>query len=253
MEWLLFHALIVAHIATGVTGAISFWVPVIGRKGGVDHRRWGRVFNIALLLTGGFALCMSLLTLFDPIGTHPHLEGSFSVEFIRGIFGWMMLHTAILTINLVWYGWLAVSNGRNVAANRTPLNMALQWVLLAAALNCAWQGWLIGEKLMIGIAVVGVATVVTNLAFLWRREPGPADWLKEHVKALVGAGISVYTAFMAFGSVRILPELALHPVMWMIPLVTGIAIIVFHQRQITKQLRSRTGARTRRAATQAGD
>jgi hypothetical protein len=253
MELHVFHALIVAHIVTGATGAISFWMPVIGRKGGVDHRRWGRVFNVALLLTGGFALCMSLLTLVAPLGTHPHLEGRFSVEFIRGMFGWMMLLTAILTINLVWYGWLAVSNGRNVAANRTPLNIALQWVLLAAALKCAWQGWVIGEKLMIGISVVGFATVATNLAFLWRREPGPVDWLKEHVKALVGAGISVYTAFMAFGSVRIMPELALHPVMWMIPLATGVSIIVFHRRQITRQFRERGTAPGRRAAAQPGD
>ncbi|MCX8134184.1 MAG: hypothetical protein N3D18_09495 [Roseococcus sp.] len=238
----LFHTLVLLHILTGTTGAVAFWVPVIGRKGGVHHRLWGRVFNICLLTTGLLALGMSLLTLDDPFGTHPHLVGRFEAEFIRGIFGWMMLHNAILTVNLVWYGWLCVRNRRDHAANRTPLNRALQWLLLAAALVCAADGWRIGEPLMVGIAVVGLATVATNWWFLWRDRPGPLDWLKEHIKALVGAGISVYTAFFAFGSVRIMPVLALHPVTWAIPLVTGIALIVWHQRKVTLGLRARRAA-----------
>lgn len=236
MELLLFHGLIAAHIVTGATGAIAFWVPVLGKKGGTNHRWWGRLFNRCMLITGSLAMCMATLTLIDPIGTHPHLEGLFDAAFIRGIFGWMMLTTGVLTVNLAWYGWLAVLNKRGGhARNRTPLNIGLQYVLLAASLNCSLQGWLVGQPLMHGIAIVGVATVVTNMRFLRRESPGPTYWLKEHVKALVGAGISVYTAFMAFGSVRILPELALHPVMWAIPCATGIAIILWHWRAVDRQ------------------
>ena len=90
--------------------------------------------------------------------------------------------------------------------------------------------------------VVGVATVVTNLRFLRSETPGPSYWLKEHVKALVGAGISVYTAFMAFGSVRILPELALHPVMWALPCAAGIGIILWHWRAVDRQYAARRPA-----------
>lgn len=239
MELLLFHALVIAHIATGTTGAIAFWVPVIGRKGSVNHKRWGRIFCISLLATGCFALCMSVLTLIDPIGTHPHLEGRFDASFIRGMFGWMMLHTAILTINLTWYGWLLVKNRNRQDLNRTPLNLALQPLVIAAAIACAVDGWLIGQPLMLGIAVVGVATGLTNLWFLRKSRPLRADWLKEHVKALVGAGISVYTAFMAFGSVRVFPELALHPAMWSGPLIVGLAIIIWHRFAIDRAARQR--------------
>ena len=242
MELLLFHTLVALHIVTGTIGAIAFWVPVAGRKGGVNHRRWGRVFTVAMLITGTLALCMSSLTLLDPIGTHPHLEGMFEASFIRGIFGWMMLHMGVLTINLAWYGWLCVINGRRREKGREWRNLALQPLLAMAALNCAWQGWLIGQPLMMAISIVGVATAGTNLWFLYKPSPGPMDWLKEHVKALVGAGISVYTAFMAFGSVRILPELALNPIMWAIPLGTGIGLILWHWRKIGLQLRARRAA-----------
>jgi hypothetical protein len=63
------------------------------------------------------------------------------------------------------------------------------------------------------------------------------DWQKEHLKALVGGGISVYTAFMAFGSVRILPELALNPIMWAIPLTIGVSIIIYQWAKLDGYLR----------------
>lgn len=237
MELHVFHGLVAAHILTGTTAAIAFWVPVLGRKGGANHRRWGRIFTTCMLATGGFAIAMSLLTLADPFGTHPHLEGRFDAVFIRGIFGWLMLHMGILTVNLAWYGWLCVLNGRRREKGREWRNLALQPLVIVAALNCALQGWLAGQPLMIGLSLVGIATGLTNLWFLYKPEAGPLDWLKEHVKGLVGAGISVYTAFMAFGSVRILPELALNPVMWAIPLGTGIGLILWHWRKIDRQQR----------------
>ena len=248
MELLLFRSLIAAHIVAGSIGALSFWVPVIGRKGGFAHRKWGRVFTVALLITGSLAISMSLFTLVDPVTVHPRLAGKFSAAFIRGIFGWMMLHIGILTINLAWYGWLCVRNKRNVAANRTPVNVALQYLVIVAAINCAVQGWLIGQPLMMGIAIVGVATGGTNLAFLYNPAPPPGEWLKEHIKAIVGAGISVYTAFMAFGSVRIFPAMALHPMMWTIPLSIGLAIILYHRRTIDLQRRGRPSTAVARQA-----
>jgi hypothetical protein len=69
MELLLFRCLIAAHIAAGATAAVSFWIPVIGRKGGVDHKRWGRLFTRCMLATGALACAMSLLTLAAPMAT----------------------------------------------------------------------------------------------------------------------------------------------------------------------------------------
>jgi len=47
------------------------WVPVIGRKGGAAHKRWGKVFAVSMLITGCVAIGISLCTLYSPLGTHP--------------------------------------------------------------------------------------------------------------------------------------------------------------------------------------
>jgi len=189
-----------------------------------------------MLLTGTAAIAISVCTLIDPMATHPQLAGHpvlNDAALVRAIFGWMMLGLAILTINLAWYGLQCNRNRRDHAANLEWRNLSLQAATFIAASNCAWQGYLVGQPLMLGMSFIGWATVATNLYFLYKPKRATNDWLKEHIKALVGAGISVYTAFFAFGAVRTFPELALHPVVWAIPLVVGLTLIIYHQRKVS--------------------
>ncbi|MEO1476609.1 MAG: hypothetical protein AAFS13_09525 [Pseudomonadota bacterium] len=230
-----FVTLIALHIIGGVPGLISFWVPVLTKKGGTNHRLWGRVFTFSMLFTGTMAVAMATTTLIAPLPTHPQLaeHPEFSdPALIRGIFGWMMLYLAILTINLAWHGWRVLKNKDNHSGNRGSVNLFLQFALFTSALNCAVQGILIGQLMMVGISFVGFAAFGTNMVFIMQPRPARYEWQLEHIKAIVGAGISVYTAFLAFGAVRLMPALALAPVLWAIPLVTGLIIIIHHRRAV---------------------
>lgn len=245
-----FHFFVACHIATGAVGLLAFWVPVSGPKGGITHARFGKLFTGTMVTTGAFAVCISLMTLIDPLGTHPHLTHHPEFggeETIRGLFGWMMIYLAVLTVNLAWYGWQCIQFKRRREAQREWRNLLLQAVVFVAAVNCLVQGVKLGQPLMMGISAIGFATVATNLWYLYKPTVGAKDWLLEHIKALVGAGISVYTAFFAFGAVRFLPEAALTPTLWSIPLVVGISLIVIHQHRVrsgkTKPVPRRTPAR----------
>ncbi len=228
----LFEVLIGAHIGFGTTGLVAFWVPVIARKGGKAHRAAGKLFTSVMLATGTVAIGISTLTILWPVETHRHLTQD--PQWIRAIFGWMMLCLAILTVNLAWYGWLCIRNKHHHERNREWHNVSLQVLLLAAAIVVGYEGYRSAQPLMYGVTALGFATVGTNVYFMFNPRPGPNDWLKEHVKALVGAGISVYTAFFAFGAVRTFPALALNPVLWAVPLVVGLWIILHHQRRIAR-------------------
>jgi len=233
---LAFDACVILHIVAGSLGLVAFWIPVLTRKGSTLHRFWGRLFTRSMLVTGCAALGISTCTLIDPLATHPHLADA---AWTRGIFGWMMQGLALLTLNLAWYGRSVLQHRAAHHALLEWRNLALQVALALAALNCALQAWRIGEPLMLGMPAIGLATVATNLHFMLQRNPEKAGWLKEHIKALVGAGISVYTAFFAFGAVRTVPALALHPGLWSIPLLVGLVLIIHHRRQIDRQFAAR--------------
>lgn len=230
-----FKTFVALHIVVGLVGLVSFWVPIVSKKGGIAHRRWGRVFATSMLAAGSFAIGISVCTLIAPLETHSTFPPPFTdATLVRAIFGWMMLYLAALTINLAWYGWQCVRNRKNHTGNREWRNLAMQLLVFLGACNCIFQAWLLEQPLMMGASIIGFATVGTNLWFLYRTKPRANGWLREHVKATVGAGISVYTAFLALGAVRLVPSLALSPQLWAVPLFSGIALILYHWRQLER-------------------
>ncbi len=233
---LLFKILVVLHIFTGTIGLITMWVPIIGRKGDDNHKRWGKIFALALLATGIIAIGISIVTLLHPLETHPF---SSDASLVRGLFGWMMLYLATLTIMLSRYGLLCIRNKRNHAANRNTLNIALQIATFLTAANCAWHGYQLNQPIMIGISIVGLLSAILNTMFIFTKEPAFNEWIIQHTRGLVGAGISVYTAFFAFGAVNLMPALAFNPILWATPTTLGVSLLLYHQYQVTMKRRAR--------------
>jgi hypothetical protein len=231
----LFHVFVALHIIGGATGLVVFWVPVLGRKGGDTHKRWGRYFAWSMIWTGIAATGMGLCSLIAPLETHPKLTDA---ALIRGLFGWMMLYLAILTVGLAWHGLTTIRNKTNHSANRHWLNVSLQVVTIIAALNCAFQGWLIGQTLMIGVAGVGLASAAVYLYFIFSPKPPRGEFIMQHMQALLGAGISVYTAFLAFGAVRLMPSQAFNTTLWAIPTIVGVGIMIYYRgKHVMQQMR----------------
>jgi len=233
---LIFEGLVAAHVVTGATGLISMWVPVVTRKGSPSHRRWGRIFVGAMLATGTIAIGISLVSLFYPLTTHPWSEDA---PMIRGLFGWMMLYLGILTIALAWHSYYTVRYKTDRSKYAVPFNISLQILMAVAAINCAVQGILIKQYLMVGIATPGLAAAILNSLYLRDENPPPKEWLVQHFRGGIGAGISVYTAFFAFGAVNTFPALAFNPVLWALPTVLGVGYMLKHQLEASKNRKQR--------------
>ncbi|KAB7646549.1 hypothetical protein [Polymorphobacter fuscus] len=227
MPWL-FELVLAAHVGAGIVALVTFWGAVLTAKGGNAHRRWGHVFAGAIRTAGWMALGMGTLSLFWPLAMHPGLTDA---ALYRGLFGWMMLYLALLTMSMTRYGLMMVANKRNHPANRHWTMVALQLLVLAAAVNCAWQGVVLRQPLMIGVSIIGFGTVLTYLWYMFRPAPGRTDYIPEHLKAMVATGIAAYTAFLSVGLVELFPQHAFNPVIWAVPTVIGVGIIAWYLRQ----------------------
>ena len=147
-----------------------------------------------------------------------------------------MLYLALLTVSLGWHALQTIVMKGSHRGHLTPFSIGIQLAVIAAAVWCAYRGFVLGQPIMVGIAVIGVISGATALWFIALPRPSPALFLLEHIKAGVGAGISAYTAFLSVGLVRLLPDHAFNPAIWAIPVVLGVGIIVYHQHQVKDQM-----------------
>ncbi len=227
-----FGILIVGHICAGTIGLLSFWMPVILRKGSPDHIKWGRIFAKAIYAAATIACIIGILNLTTESGRHPVMRDR---ALFAGLFGWMMLYLGLLSLLLVRYGIAAVANKRTPARNRDAMSLVWLAVVGASGLICGVQGIILAQPLMVALAALGLIAVGTFArAALWPR-PERSAYLAEHIKAMVAAGISAYTAFLSVGLLRIVPEQVFNPLVWAVPSVIGVMLIIHHLRMLPQR------------------
>ncbi len=225
-SWL-FTGLIAGHVIAGTIALISFWVPIVARKGGSAHRKWGRVFYYAVCVAGWLAIAMALLNLTFADNRHPTLTDR---ELFQGLFGWMMLYLGVLTLGLATYGAGQARARRMAGAMPRRSHLSIQAAVLAAALVCTIDGIILRQPLMIALALLGIGTAITFIIAIVRPSADTSAPIGEHLKAMAGAGIAAYTAFLSVGLLQVFPAYVFNPIIWSVPSLIGTAIILFHIR-----------------------
>jgi len=225
----LFEFLVVLHVIAGTTGIIAFWGPIVTRKGARNHRNWGKVCCYGFMGAGGLAVVMGLLSLFGPEERIPSFTDR---ELFDGLFGWMMIYLGLLTIGFADYGLSVVKHARHRKALRRPRYQLVMAAVVLSALYCGYYGYGVGNALMIAVAVLGVVAMAIQELYVWRaKDPSAKTYVGEHFRALIGMGISAYTAFMSVGLIRLVPEHVFNPLIWAGPSVVGVGLIIWFTLQ----------------------
>lgn len=221
----LFEALVIAHVAAGVVGLTAFWGPIVTRKGAANHRKWGKAACYGFLGAGALAIAMALLSLYGPEDRHPEISDR---ALFDGLFGWMMLYLGVLTIGFVDYGLAVIRHARYRPALR---GVRYQAVIAAVVISGAWCGFYgirVEHPLMVLVAFIGIVAMAIQQLYIWRRvDPPRTTYVGEHFRALIGMGISAYTAFMSVGLIRMVPEHVFNPAIWAGPSVVGVSLILY--------------------------
>jgi hypothetical protein len=221
----LFEALVALHVVTGVVGLTAFWGPIVTRKGSGRHRKWGKAACYGFLGAGSLAIAMALLSLYGPEARHPEITDR---ALFDGLFGWMMLYLGTLTIGFVDYGLAVVRHSRDRRALRAIRYQAVIAAVVVSGAYCGYYGFEVGHPLMVLVALIGILAMLIQQRYIWQTtDPPKATYQAEHFRALIGMGISAYTAFLSVGLIRLVPEHVFNPAIWAGPSVIGVSLILY--------------------------
>ena len=221
----LFRFALALHILGGALALLSFWPPLVSRKGGALHRRAGWLYVGAmglLAVTGVY------------ISGWRALWGAAAQRPIN----LFLLFVALLSASGASMGLRVLRAKGRTGAHRNPYDLGLPALLLLAALALAAYGLSLGHPLLMGFAPVGVYAGASQL-YYWLRPPtSRMHWWLEHMGAMGGSALGVIVAFLVINARHLgLPSFGLG--LWLTPVLVGVTGLRLWQRVYQRRFAAR--------------
>jgi hypothetical protein len=198
------HSLLfVIHIIFGSMALILFWVPIVTKKGGLDHRKFGRHYANTMYAVAASGALMALMVIFAPLVIKHQLvnENTDTKQFVLNlrIFWSFLLYLSLLTFVNVRHGILVLKNKKQHSNMRQWPHLFSIGLLLVGGLLLFSLGITYSNTLHIIFGVLGTVLAIQSSRFCLAKSVPVNRWLVEHIGSSIGSGIGVYTAFMSFG------------------------------------------------------
>ncbi|WP_126841379.1 DUF2306 domain-containing protein [Idiomarina tyrosinivorans] len=234
----LHHGLLLLHIFLGSLALCLVWVPILSRKGGLNHRRFGRYYSLAMLAVGISGVVMSSLVLAWPtvikaqaFASSEHPEAL--LEMVQNMWSLLLL--------LSWLTVSGVIHGNWVLKYKHQRQKLRSWGWLVLPLGLAVGGlWVLkialfsGSVLHVVFGSLALWSSFTMLRYVYRKEVTNTAWLLEHIAAMGGSAVGAYTAFFAFGGRHLLSFASGYQlVFWIVPGIVGALLIQRSSRKVT--------------------
>ena len=176
-----YELLVLGHAAFGTVALAAFWWQILGRKHGRRHRRVGQVFFLAMAGVVATAVPMAAY-----LARGSHWASALFLAFL-----------AWITVAAGVGAWMASRWRDTRMAGQRRFGTLASGLLLVVCLAMLAL-FRVGGALFVGLGALGAWAAITDL----RRpadDPVWTDWRIRHVEGVMGTGIAVHVAFLAFG------------------------------------------------------
>ena len=220
------------HVIFGVVGLVAFWVPVITKKGAVNHVRFGKIF----VWSAYVVLAAAALSLIASVTERVTQGIGISEQPASYAFIVFLAYLTFVTFLSVRHGIAVLVHKRNPAGLRNSFTKMLAYGGILASIGVVLYALILSPPnkiLLLALSPIGIGTGSGILRYIKADNLSKRAWMYEHLGAMLGSGIAFHTAFAVFGSVQIFDIglsgwVAIVP--WVAPTAIGIPAIILWTR-----------------------
>ena len=213
------------HIVFAIIGLAAWWVPILTKKGGEQHRRFGKVFALCAYIVGITAVVGATARLVDSLWRGAVLQDNVEA------FGLLVFlaYLGLLTLAVTHFAVQTVRTRHDPAAIATPLLVGLTGAMVAGSVVSLLYALLLWSSVSIVLLALGPIGLIVGrnvFRYIYRPSPEKMGWWYAHMGAMFGAGIAFHTAFLVFGSREVFDLSILGPFNWVPWVAPGIIGVV---------------------------
>lgn len=225
----LYQGFTAIHVIGGALGLLTFWLPVVFRKGSANHKRSGSWFVWGMSAAATTGLLMTGWWLIDPMIRIERMDSvpadmERAVRNVRLFGGFLGLLSLLLITNLR-HGVLVLRVREQRAQLRTLPHLLLLAGCAMAGIAAIATGTVRQFVLLQAFGAICVFAAGTNLHYALKEHLSNREWWIEHMVNLFAAGIAAHTAFFVFGGARLIGELFSgnwQMLPWLLPTALGV-------------------------------
>lgn len=232
MEWVLSNLRYV-HIAAGFIGLTAFWIPIVTKKGGKQHRLFGRIFKYAayiVLAAAGLAVIFRLNSLISDAIPLVQQTSSYATYIFLG-------YLTLVTFVILRHGQLVLQHKSSLASMNTWPNQIFAGLAIVASISIIIFAVTFKPDIQIilyALSPIGISSGIGIIQVIHSKQPKKKAWLYEHIGAMLGCGIAFHTAFAVFGASRLFGDSLLPGnwavLPWIAPTLIGIPATIIWTR-----------------------
>ena len=196
------NTFVLVHVSAGFIGLVSFWVPVFTRKGGKNHRFYGKIFKYCAYIVLAAAAIALLLRIPELISTNFDNENEVLVLSFYVFLAYLIL---VVFIGLR-HGIAVLAHKKDITELNTGLNHAFANLSIAASLILIVYALIVAplnQILLYVLSPIGFINGLDIKTAITNRRNFKNTWLYEHLGALLGTGIAFHTALIGVPAVLI--------------------------------------------------
>lgn len=235
-----YHILTYVHITVGSLALVLFWLPMMVKKGGPAHTRFGRYYTFSMYLIATSGAIMASMVLISPeyfkAGFYKPESDPEQVTASIRLFWSFLLFLCLLIVTNIRHAIRVLEVRQHVSALRKSGHILWPVSLLVASIAMLVIGWMNAKVLLMIFGGLGAFVASGNIRYCLQKAAKPHQWLAQHIGSICGSGVGVYTAFFAFGGRKLFSGLGdLQLLFWILPGVLGTLLIAWATRKYARR------------------
>ena len=236
---------LVMHIVIGSISLITFWLPIIEKKGSPFHRRAGNWFVWGMTAVALSGILMSSLVFIDPLavrdpnGLLSLSEANSAAQIGRSSSAFLFM-LSFLVLCATRQSVLALKAKHHRTELKAPPHLFCIFMLLISGVYVGWLGLSRTSVLYEIFSVLSIISSLSMFHYIYKKALKKSEWIIEHLTNIIAAGIAAYTAFFVFGGQSFLNHLvpgSYHIWFWVLPGVIGATFSRVYAVKYRKQYR----------------
>lgn len=225
------------HVSAGFIGLASFWIPVLTRKGGTQHKLFGKIFKYCAYVVLIAAFLAILLRMPQLIQTNFDAPNE-----VLALSFYVFLFYLILVVSIsLRHGFAVLEYKSDITGLNNGLNNALANISMLASIMIIVYAIIVSpdnQILLYALSPIGFFTGLDIKTAIRNKHQFKKTWLYEHLSALLGTGVAFHTAFAVFGAGQIFNlNLSgfIQVIPWITPALIGVPAISIWTRSYKKK------------------